>query len=820
MKKAYNNHNGACLNKKPFPYMMIIVLFTFLFLFVSFAINTQQIMAKEESDNTENEELENSSFEDGELHKNEQDSDSLKNEKPDNGEIESDNLEDEKSDTEDLDNEIPAEEESDSDELDNEIPEEEESNSDELDNEIPAEEESDSDELDNDNPEDSEINGEENDIDYPEDEENDGDGSRDKESDSGENESENSENEQLNCEELDSNSSEYKEIDCEDSDSHNPEEEESNSENSENEELKCEDSDSDNSEEEDLKCEELNNDSSENNNDSTNKDSKEKENKAVTTATKNKGLKNGDNNKQVTKLKQDLTLLGFGNFPYSPSKKYGSVTKKVVKDFQKAYGISTTGNADNKTLNKIKQIIQSGYKDGQKGKHVKNLKTDLTSLGFGNFPKNPSEVYGKVTTNVVKDFQRFFELKADGIITKDHLNLINDVSYKKQPSDGKHVVGLKKNLTKSGFGNFPKNPSQVYGKVTKNVIKDFQGFFNLKQDGILSKDSLRLINDISHNRQPSNGKHIVGLKKNLTKSGFGNFPKNPSQVYGKVTKNVVKDFQSYFNIAKNGNLNKKTIINLKNTINSSYQSGKKSNKIRDFKIKLTKLGYGNFPTNPSTVYGSVTERVVKDFQKDNKLVSNGIGDSVTLSKLNQLADSTQAKKVVYLDAGHGGKDPGATGYGLREKDITLDLAKRVQKQLQSNGYHVIMTRTTDKFVELKDRTEKANKAKSDIFVSIHVNSAGGTGIETWMMSNASKGEQSRKLANNIQNEVINNTKEADRGVKDGNLHVNRESLMASALVEVGFIDRKEDAEKLKLNSFKNKVTKGIVNGIKNYFKVA
>lgn len=546
---------------------------------------------------------------------------------------------------------------------------------------------------------------------------------------------------------------------------------------------------------------------------------------AAVSTSKSNELKKGDQNKQVVQMKNDLSRLGFGKFPNKPSQTYGKVTANVVKEFQKHYKLSQTGNLDSKTLKKLKEVLNPPYKKGDRGQDIVNLKNDLSIIGFGNFPKNPSINYGTVTANVVKEFQKAYSLSTSGIANQTTLNKIKQVlqSYK-NGSKGEHVKIMKKNLSDLGFGNFPKNPSTSYGKVTEGVVKDFQKFFDLKADGIASKDMLTVIFEIKKG-DFSNGKHITGLKKNLTKAGFGSFPKNPSQTYGNVTKKVVKEFQSYFGVTSTGNPSNTTIKSLTDVIYSSYQSGNKNTSIRNLKIDLTSLGFGNFPKNPSTSYGAVTEGVVIDFQKSNKLAVSGIADKVTLNKLKQLVkEKNDAKKVIYLDAGHGGSDPGAIANGLREKDITLDLAKRVQKKLEADGYKVIMTRTTDTFLQLKERSQKANKANADIFVSIHVNSGGGTGIETWWNDNNEKAVESLKLASEIQNEVIKATNENDRGVKGrtpnlGDFHVTRVPKMASALIEVGFIDKKEDAEKLKLSSFKNKVAKGIVAGIKKYFNI-
>src|SRR5699024_1212756 len=112
------------------------------------------------------------------------------------------------------------------------------------------------------------------------------------------------------------------------------------------------------------------------------------------------------------------------------------------------------------------------------------------------------------------------------------------------------------------------------------------------------------------------------------------------------------------------------------------------------------------------------------------------------------------------------------------------------------------------------RTNHANSIGADIFVSIHVNAGGGTGIETYKMDNGPESHKSRELAKHLQNGMISQTNANNRGVKDANLHVNRESKMPSSLVEVGFIDTKSDADKLKQSSYKNKLATGIVNGIK------
>src|SRR5699024_7690685 len=129
----------------------------------------------------------------------------------------------------------------------------------------------------------------------------------------------------------------------------------------------------------------------------------------------------------IIELKNDLMQLGFGNFPKNPSIFYGSTTTKVVKDFQKSLGLKQSGEANKETLNKMDELLNSPYAIGQKGKHVRELKQQLTKLGFGNFPNKPSTTYGKVTAGVVKEFQAYYNLPQTGIADQKALDIIVEV---------------------------------------------------------------------------------------------------------------------------------------------------------------------------------------------------------------------------------------------------------------------------------------------------------------------------------------------------------------------------------------------------------
>lgn len=175
---------------------------------------------------------------------------------------------------------------------------------------------------------------------------------------------------------------------------------------------------------------------------------------------------------------------------------------------------------------------------------------------------------------------------------------------------------------------------------------------------------------------------------------------------------------------------------------------------------------------------------------------------------------------LYLDVGHGGSDPGAIGNGLKEKDLTLKISKKINDLLKDyEGITVKMSRSTDKTLSLKQRTDEANKWGADLLLSIHINAGGGTGFESFIY-NGSVSSNTVKYRDTIHNEIMKQLKGIrDRGKKRANFHMLRESKMPAILTENMFIDTKKDADQLKKQSFINKIAQGHVNGIVKLFNL-
>lgn len=171
---------------------------------------------------------------------------------------------------------------------------------------------------------------------------------------------------------------------------------------------------------------------------------------------------------------------------------------------------------------------------------------------------------------------------------------------------------------------------------------------------------------------------------------------------------------------------------------------------------------------------------------------------------------------IFIDPGHGGRDPGATANGLQEKMICLQIAQKLNHILMEtyNSVQTRLSRTTDQTLSLKARTDMANRWGADYLISIHVNAGGGTGFESYIYDGAyDNKERSKQCRDSVHEEVIRATNFKDRGKKEANFHMLRESLMPAVLTESGFIDTTNDAAYLQDEDFLDVLAQAHASGI-------
>jgi N-acetylmuramoyl-L-alanine amidase len=195
--------------------------------------------------------------------------------------------------------------------------------------------------------------------------------------------------------------------------------------------------------------------------------------------------------------------------------------------------------------------------------------------------------------------------------------------------------------------------------------------------------------------------------------------------------------------------------------------------------------------------------------------------------------------LVVIDPGHGGQDSGTTKTGMVEKELTLDLAQRLQRQLHERGLATLLTRTDDSYVSLQNRTAIANDQQECVFVSIHFDEAGraaATGVETfyaahritlpervasWLpflqrTSSEPPNVESQSLAAFIQESLVAHTQAVNRGTRPQQFYVIANVRHPAVLVEGGFLTNKEDVAKLANHDYREQMATAISEGIVRY----
>ena len=175
--------------------------------------------------------------------------------------------------------------------------------------------------------------------------------------------------------------------------------------------------------------------------------------------------------------------------------------------------------------------------------------------------------------------------------------------------------------------------------------------------------------------------------------------------------------------------------------------------------------------------------------------------------------------TVVIDAGHGGFDRGGIpGQRVSEKDMTLDVARRLKSVLTASGYRVVMTRDSDDFIPLGTRCSIANSNRNAIFVSVHFNSAtraGASGIETYFYS-----RDSLALASAIHHYVVGGAPSSSRGVRRRGYYVLRKTSIPAVLVECGFLTNPTEAAYAQNASYRQKLAEEIAAGVRSRGSVA
>lgn len=186
------------------------------------------------------------------------------------------------------------------------------------------------------------------------------------------------------------------------------------------------------------------------------------------------------------------------------------------------------------------------------------------------------------------------------------------------------------------------------------------------------------------------------------------------------------------------------------------------------------------------------------------------------------------EKVIVIDAGHGGKDPGTIGFsGNYEKDINLEISKKLKEKLKSSGYKVILTRDVDEYVDNLLRAKLSNKKRARVFISIHGNamennnSTNGIQVLYYPSKGSTIGDlNNTELAQIMMNSLINGTGANDKGIVEReDLIVLNQTKMPAIIIECGFLSNENEEKLLLTEDYQNKIVDSIIDGLEEYFSL-
>lgn len=207
-------------------------------------------------------------------------------------------------------------------------------------------------------------------------------------------------------------------------------------------------------------------------------------------------------------------------------------------------------------------------------------------------------------------------------------------------------------------------------------------------------------------------------------------------------------------------------------------------------------------------YKPINPNIYTNNQNKNNYQSNNYQKSGGRYSLNG--------KTVIVDAGHGGKDPGAQANGVREKDVNLEIARKLASRLQQYGVRAVMTRNSDVFIELDDRAAAAEQYKADILVSIHADSISNTSTSGATVLTGIRASQNSKLAARLIQSALSEAGIQYRPTRSQQLRVCDGHSRPAVLVETGFLTNYQEAQNLSNSWYQDKLADAIAKGVADY----
>ena len=542
-------------------------------------------------------------------------------------------------------------------------------------------------------------------------------------------------------------------------------------------------------------------------------------------------LQLGDKGDNVKYLQYGLHILCCS--PNGFDGEFGNGTLTAVKKFQSKYGLVSDGIVGDVTWNTLKNEIAT-------------IQAQLNKKGCS--VGTVDGIAGPTTYNAVISFQNKNGLTADGQVGTATWDILFDtvsggttytriLKVTSPLMQGDDVKAVQNKLNSLGYNCG--TADGYYGNATRSAVISFQSAKGLTADGEVGPATWNALFSSSSTSTGSSytrllkvtsplmyGDDVKAVQNKLNSLGFN--CGTADGYYGNATKNAVISFQSAKGIDTDGVVGPTTWKLLFNSSSngSDYSRILKvtsplmyGDDVKAVQNKLNSLGY-NCGTADG-YYGNATRSAVISFQSAKGLTADGEVGPATWNVLFNSYSSSGSGTLpggsikVFIDAGHGGTDPGAVGNGLKEKDIVLSIATKLGALLNGRGISIKYSRTTDTYLSLEERARLANAWGADLFVSIHANSATSSVRGTECYTHPTANTATKTLSGNVSRAIASKFGISNRGHKEANFAVLRLSNMPAILVETAFISNSSDANLL--NTRQTDFSIAIANSILSYF---
>ncbi|WP_165000281.1 N-acetylmuramoyl-L-alanine amidase [Anaerophilus nitritogenes] len=490
---------------------------------------------------------------------------------------------------------------------------------------------------------------------------------------------------------------------------------------------------------------------------------------------------------------------------YLEGSKYGSCDRLVLDIPNTTFKINDPSMIDNDGL--IRKTIN---KDG--------IMTIRGSL-FEPAPKNVSRIV--IDLAMTKGYHVSYD-KEQKAIKVDFVNSVNNIKVEKRNLVDAIVIQTEEKPTynRMNLGNRVVvdvlNASLKFNKsevpisqvgIQKIRVAEFEPDQNYEKDDRI----VRIVIDLNNMQSPENvfidqeGKDIIiyTSQKPIDTMNYEKINNSQSLLQLSLNDEVKYDIDHDLNKNELYVIVPKDKVELKNTLLTL-----EDRMIQTIKIEGQKDSY----------LLSIKMKEKTEYKVESSKTTDEIKIRFTNTAITPLPST--GKKLIVIDAGHGGKDPGTHSKSplQYEKDLALDTAKRLEQLLQMAGYDTHMTRSDDTFIELKERPGVANRLNADLFVSIHYNSHPNpdiSGVQTLYVDNDPR--NNKPFATIMQQELVKGLNAPDRLiVHRPNLVVIRDTKMPAVLCEIAFVSNPQEALKSSMPEYRQRAAQAMLNGIERY----